>query len=677
VLLGLGETSSEIVIEAVAAHTVQGKVIVAGAKPLPCAQGSVTLDDKARHHRVSASIQGGTVTLRAVRPGSYEPTVECARKLSAESYPKVVVASTDVSGLEWSVSDGLAIRGTVVDDSGAPIRDATVSAELFGGDPRGRQGRRDWNTETMSEATKQDGAFTIVALAPGKYRLRPRAPDRPELTSPVEVSLGPGDLTGVKLVMSGGGSIDGIVTDEDGTPVSGVEVSARGKVYSWNNATTRDDGTFEKNGLTPGDYRVTASRSWWGEEMRGPGQSDDDVHGASVTVRAGQTSHVKLTVEREKGAIHGSVVDSAGKPVTDAFVIAQRESDSAAASSAQARQETRWFDFAREPALTDQAGTFTIDKLTEGSYAVRAYRRGGGDAIAEHVKVGTTVKLTIPVTGSIAGTVAAANGTNPDEIEVLLLDRKRGFYREETFFHTQGAFTMRELPSGDFDLSVTAPEGDAMLKLSLAEGEKKDGVALTLTARAKVRGQVVSLDDGTPVAGMSVRLMLPHSNAASSGGDDDVANVTDATGHFEIADAPTGKVYVWGWPTDWEGSDYGFCESMATVAPGDNDLPPLQAPRRRVKSPQRPGDLGFTTKQQEPDVEPEQQTIVVAVVRPGGPAAVAGMKVGDVIVSVDGHDVTSVKSLNFRTLAQIPEGATITFGLASGGKVTITAAAPL
>src|SRR6185503_500814 len=104
--------------------------------------------------------------------------------------------------------------------------------------------------------------------------------------------------------------------------------------------------------------------------------SDDDDQGQKVDVAAGAPARVRLVVESQDGVIQGRVVDASGAPVTDAFIDAERESDSAAARPGGAARSMRWA-WARSPALTDTDGRFRIEKLSPGKYTVRAFRRGG------------------------------------------------------------------------------------------------------------------------------------------------------------------------------------------------------------------------------------------------------------------------------------------------------------
>ena len=75
----------------------------------------------------------------------------------------------------------------------------------------------------------------------------------------------------------------------------------------------------------------------------------------------------------------------------------------------------------------------------------------------------------------------------------------------------------------------------------------------------------------------------------------------------------------------------------------------------------------------ETDPTAEARPLVVGVVRPGGPAEAAGLKVGAVIVAVDGHDVLGEHAPRYETLARVAVGRTIELGLEGGETVTLTA----
>ena len=289
--------------------------------------------------------------------------------------------------------------------------------------------------------------------------------------------------------------------------------------------------------------------------MRRPGSNDDDVQGERVSVAAGKTANVRLVVESRSGVINGKVTDEQGEPVVDAWVITSRESEAAGAVAGGAGRQTRWqWGSDDRPVITATDGSFTVRELAPGTYAVRAFRRGGGEAVSEHVKVGATVALVIKSTGTISGVVKVAGGVLPDEVFISLGDEQTGFSRREKFFRTGGTFAMRDLPAGSFLLTADASAGRVMTTVVLAAGQRKTDVVLTLERKVTVRGRMVELGTGTPVPGLyaNVQPVKGGRGMGWGGGGADKEYISGEDGRFEVKNAATGRVWVSGWPTDWE-----------------------------------------------------------------------------------------------------------------------------
>lgn len=173
------------------------------------------------------------------------------------------------------------------------------------------------------------------------------------------------------------------MTDSDGKPAARVKVMIMYPQHL--TALSADDGSFRFDNVKPGPCTVDAT------------DPDGRFNGERVIVRASQTTTVKLVIATAPGRISGVVVDAGGKPLGDAFVVAAREGDG--------RVDTRpWLNDGSQ-VLAGVDGTFTITRLVAGSYTLRAYRTGGGEATIEHVPVGGRVRIQIKPTGSIAGTV--------------------------------------------------------------------------------------------------------------------------------------------------------------------------------------------------------------------------------------------------------------------------------
>ncbi|WP_394850227.1 carboxypeptidase regulatory-like domain-containing protein [Pendulispora brunnea] len=676
VLLGVGETSGEVLIEAHPAATVSGRITFSDGKG--CPQGAVNLSEKGKgEFRWAKADDDGKVRVEALLPGTYQVEVWCKDAALEDKYEPITLAEKDIDGLVWKVNAGLSMSGVVVDAKGEPVAGVTLFARTRGGDGRDPRSRTGWGN-TQSE---KDGSFRIRGLLAGTYSVDVRREGIATPKEPLDVKVDR-DVSGLRITLPAGGSIEGTVVDGSGAPVAGANVQAKGSSWGWNQTSTRDDGTFALKGINPGDYRVSASHGW--SAMRAPGTKDDDVQGVSTAVKAGETARVKVVVESQKDEIRGRVVDDGGQPVTDAFVDAERESDSASKAQGQAGRSMRWAWGRRTPVLTELDGRFTLTKLSPGTYTVRAFRKGGGETMAEKVRAGTEVTLTIRQTGSISGVVVGSKGSSPERFSVTLRDEKTGVSRDESFFRTGGAFALRDLPAGDFVVSAEAAEGRALTKVQLEQGAKREGLRLELEGNATLRGRVVALDNGQPIPGMVV--FARPAKGGSSGmmsmggsmGDQDRKNVTDAEGRFEIERCPAGRVIVSAYPNDFRGSEFSPIYVPLTVDAGrTNEVAPLRAPRKRTKGFDMGGDLGFVLQERSPDADLEQARNIVSVVRPGSAAAKAGLVVGDEIVSVDGQDVVGPNGYLYRSLSNVPEGTSISLGLKRGGQVVIQAAKPL
>lgn len=676
--LGLGQTSESVLVEVHPAFFIEGKIVLAGSRE-PCPEGgwvNVTEQTSRERHRGTAD-DAGQVVLEGLQPGTYNVAVGCPGLVPEDKYPPIEIADASITDIAWEVREGLAIHGEVVDEQGAGVAEITVYATMKGGEPRGQ------STGNWGESTEGDGSFTLPGLIAGTYTVDVRG-DRPGPAEPLEVELPAGqDLTGVRIELPAVGAIEGVVRDARGEPVAGAFVRTRSRLWGRARTNTSDAGTFRLDNVRPGEHRVTASQGW-SDQMRAPGTSDDDVQGEKAMVAAGETAHVELVVEAPEGRITGRVVDQSGTPVTDAFVDAQRESDSAAAREGSAARRVRWQGFGgwgSTPELTDAEGRFALEDLEAGTYTVRAYRKGGGEAFSEAVALGSDVELVLEDTGQLSGRVVVAGGGAPDRFSLGVRDRTSGFSYSEEFFRTEGSFWISNLPAGTFEITARAAQGTAKTEIELAEGASKDGIEIALQPKVTVRGVLVDAQTGAPVPGHRVRV-APAGGGISFGASDlgpERTEISDASGAFEVPDVPTGKVQVVIMAANFGDSDYGWTTLHRTLPPSPDvqDLGKIEMIQDRLADRERDGDLGIKLKEKPPEVEWDEAPLEVAFIRPDGPAAKTALRVGDVIVAVDGQDVTGDDRYRYSKLTRAPEGTAVTLEVERGEKVRIVLGKPL
>ena len=662
VLLGLGETSEQIEIQAHPAFAVEGKIVTADGRP--CEQGDLTLSQAGSKEPKRGSVdESGLVHVRGVLAGEYMVGVLCTGFVSAEQYPAVRVANTSVTGLRWQLDMGRAIRGVVVDPRGKPVPRVNVNARPRA-DPAQPRAR---SLPGHSERSDEQGRFEVPGLLPGAYDLSiysfPESRARPDKPIAVTV-LADRDLEGVRIEMPAVGELRGKVRDTRGRGIARASIEVSG--VQGRRGTTADDGSFRIENIGAGSYRVLVRRG--SALLRPTGKGDDAVQGEAVEILAEAVATLDLVVADPSGTIVGVVRNEDGAPVQDAYVAATRESDSAAASGG-ALENTR-IRVNDRPVLTDADGRFRVEGLSPGKYTLQA-QRTGGEAVLEHAELGADVTLTIAAASRLAGTVSRHGGGAPDEFSVTVHNRPRGFSRTDNFFRTGGAWGFGEVPPGDIEVQVSGVDGTKKIEVKLGAGEQKSDLRIELAAKVTVRGTVVDLN-GAAVVGVEVK--ISETGSFRFGLDDtDRKHISDDAGRFEVAHAPTGPVTILvGRPDD---TTVPWTYLHMEIAGGPVvELPPLRVSRLRTKPGEAVGDLGYVLRQTTPGTAPDQVHHVVAVVRPGSPAATAGLQVGDEIVAVDGQDVAGASAYLYHGLITVAEGTTIQLGLVRGVTLAVTTA---
>lgn len=626
IVVGVAATTSDIVVELHRAVTVTGHVMVDKA---PCADAIVELTDPAKAREVSLDSRGDAVVAEGVLPGTYDVEIECASG-TARTYPPVVVGTEPVE-VTWQLDRGAQVSGRVTSRAGVAIEQAYVTARSLG----------DEDARSRGAHTDADGRYVIDGIRPGAATI---SVTRELGVYDARVELARGASIQQDFVIDDLGRLTGSVRDEAGAPVAGYLVGAEPldetSAFTDLGAKTDADGTFTIDRVPPATYDVHASSP----------RSTDDVR-ARVTVHGNDTARVDLAIKRPSGTISGTVSDRAGRPVGDAFVRIASE-----------QTPDRWDELRSDwgdKTMTAVDGTFAIREVPPGSYTVRAYRAARSDVVVEHVSPDAKLRLVLRPTGSIAGTVRSWNATL-DDLTIFIKDERVGYSRSERFFRTGGAFSIEELPAGHYTIAAGAEGQEAQIELDLAEGERKQNVAIALVPLVTVTGRVLDHRTKQPVAKVEVFVRPASSTSTRFSGTD--AGVTDANGRFTVARVPVGKLLVGCF-------EPGIHEAYAlrgAAGRGPVDLGDIFVVRKHAGT---AGDAGLELAMIG-DLDEDQVAKVERVI-PGGPAALAGVVAGDVITSVDGIDTRGFGALAAANALNAPAGTRVSLTLARGMTVSL------
>jgi hypothetical protein len=205
----------------------------------------------------------------------------------------------------------------------------------------------------------------------------------------------------------------------------------------------------------------------------------------------------------------------------------------------------------------------------------------------------------------------------------------------------------------------TLEEGDAKL-VEVRAGATTE-VALESQGSGTLEGTVVEHGKGTPLAGFichTTKRAGPYEGITNWSAE--LAPKTDAQGKFVLSPAPAGDVHV----SCMKFPDFAEAQAAATVPRGGRAAVTLTAVRRAESTRSSVGiDFSHTS------VEPR-----IVRVLPAGPAARAGLAVGDLVVTVGGVDVSALGASAVDALIRNhPVGSKVTLGVKRGAQVkTVT-----
>jgi hypothetical protein len=291
-----------------ARYSIQGTVVNAvTGEPLRNAAIAL-LSARAQENNANVSADaGGRFTIAALPEGDY--TVSAAKPGFSPGAPVRLSVSADKSDVTLKLIPFGRIAGTVVDDSGDPILNASV--QLYRSAIQG--GRR--IIQPASNAVTNDlGEYHVASLPPGRYFVSVTAPPEPDGTAYARTFYGGGADIGsaspLELQAGGSQQADVRMRPVQAFAVRGTIVNLPENLHPYLNIARRDSvlaaneghatqidpasGHFEFRGVTPGDWIVTAGCFDQGAQLFGTAEvvvSESDAEGLTVAMaRANELS---------------------------------------------------------------------------------------------------------------------------------------------------------------------------------------------------------------------------------------------------------------------------------------------------------------------------------------------------------------------------------------------------
>jgi hypothetical protein len=609
-----------------------------------------------RPQAIGPSASDGTFQIVGVRRGPHYLSAHAESKVAPASSKQVDVSDTDITGVIVEMESGVTLTGRI-----DPPASASIS--IVNPDPGGAGKLMESVYLGMTgDDSDASGVWKLEHVPPGKFEIV--AETREGAVGKLPIVVADRDQKDLAITLEKRASVSGRVIDTKGAAVVGLKIvampDARTRAhssvrYAMEPAATSDsNGAFKIVGLEAGAYNFVsgefADRLLATEEQQIPPLPTEVAAGAALT-------NLVVTVEPHDGVIRG-VVTLDGKPTRDVWVTALLQRPDGSLFPGDIGNS--------ESVLTDANGNFLIDHLLERPYTVVAEgSRGASRGEKAGVKSGDTTSIELQPVGTLTGHVKM--GGKP--VTSYDLRCRRGT-ADPIDLHVEaadGAFALDYLSQGHYRCGAATKTGNAAGEIDI--GSAPATMDLTLVPWATITGLAISVLDGAPVP------QLPAQSYSYSGADDQVSAFafyegakrpkTDANGRFTIDHVANGPGHV----SLWDQRVRRPVGNRAyTVTPGARiDIGTV------LVIPPRVGDRGTLGM----DVKPSGAAFEVTAVSADGPAAQAGIVVGDKITAIQGHTIAEITSDMVRRLlapGAIGAGQTLKLKLARGTTVSVTVA---
>jgi hypothetical protein len=483
--------------------------------------------------------------------------------------------------------------------------------------------------------TRWDGSFTARPVTPGRVRALVRHPAFVEGLSEV-VTLAPGGEAKVKVVLRTGGAIEGRVVDSFGRPQAGVRVdltALRGTLER--TTSTANDGSFAFAAV-PEEVSLSLAR---------PEDPSRIVFRKQVQAKEGETTRVELTLPAQRDEVRISV-SAEGSPVDAAQVTLLSVDPSAPL---------------RQTRFTGSEGVVSVSDARGLDLRVVVEAPGFTRAVKSVERAPAEIAIVLVRGVIVTGRVTAVRGRKYlSGASVTIVSEGR---RLAALTDSEGGFSLRDVEPGAVRVIVSHPEyASAEVAATIVATGRADRPfelpTVDLPEASSVEGEVVDAA-GKPVTGARVASGIVPAYLPAGALPPGLA-VTDRKGKFLLGGVAPGKLDLEAYAPDvGRGVAHGIEVVSGRTTTGV---------RIRLTAARTDGDpavgasLALTLGERGSGDDLE---IVIVQVAAGGEAERAGIRAGDLLLSVDGVDVWSMSDARLRMSG--PQGSDVVLELGRDG----------
>jgi hypothetical protein len=426
----------------------------------------------------------------------------------------VTALGQKIGDIDFALTRGITISGTVLDEEGNPVSGVGVSAQSN-------------STNTYdSKRVKDDGRFTVAGFRPNSSVIvRPYGGDF--AGKPTTIKIEETSITGVQLTVAPAAKITATVTGSTGQPASGENfyVRSQGQDQGYDQSRANAGGVVTFDGLAEGTYDIRYQPTEFSN-------SPADPLLETVSVSKGQhLQGLRLVIDEKEMAnlltITGRITDDIGAPVTGVRIFGWSGTGGQISGNSGAE------------------GKYTLANVPEGTMQLQ-YTSSKHAPVNKNFAAGTTnADIVMTRTSTVSGQVVQAGNQQPVTDFSLFISNSgqlpqpgaayKRYHHEEGQFALDGAY-----PDKKVALMVQA-EGFADISVpidGLMGGETRSNIVVQLETENMITGRVVD-KQGNPVKNAWIFKGAVPNNSWQR--EQAAKKTSDAQGRFELAGLARGS----------------------------------------------------------------------------------------------------------------------------------------